>query len=798
MDVKVSLRWLSALLDGAKLDAADVALALTRAGLEVESTKKLGDFSGVVVAEVRGKRPHPDAQKLTLVDVWDGATTTQVVCGAPNVPEVGHKVLWARPGARLPLGPGGAAVEIQPKKVRGIESPGMLCAEDELGLGESHEGIIVTVPGDPLRPGEDASAALALPDEILDVAVGPNRPDCLGHVGVAREIAARLGRAFAAPSGADPTRGTVAVEIADPEACPRYHATVLEGVAIGPSPLALRVRLQALGVRAISNVVDVTNLVMLERAQPLHAFDLDTLPGAKVRVRRARADEMLETLDGIVRELVPADLLICDGADRPIALAGVMGGKATEVTAKTTRVLLECAAFDPTVIRATAKRFGLPSEASHRFERGVDPNGVASVAQAAAGELVARAGGQVVARADVYARRIEPARIALRAARTRAVTGLADATAERQAAHLRAIGLGVALDGDTLRVEVPTFRPDLTREVDLIEEIARLEGYERIPTTIPPLRTAPPELKHRLADRARDLMNALGLDEAITYAFGAPRDFAAFELPPPRDGALRLANPLRDELSAMRTTLLPGLLRAAARNLARGVPDVRLFELGHVFAASASGPLPDERGHIAAVLVGRRDGWLKAGDPVDVFDVRGVVDELLRGLGHAAGVEPSTVGWLHPGVQGEVRVGDRVLGHVGELHPRLAAHFEVEARALVFELELGALPPAPKRAPRPIPRHPAVERDISFFIDEAVTAARIEGIVRGLGEPLLVEVLPREDYRARPQVPAGKKSMLWSLVYRASDRTLTDAEVRAADERIVAALASQLGAQARA
>jgi phenylalanyl-tRNA synthetase beta chain len=797
--VKISIRWLEE-MTGRTLDAASVADQLTRAGLEVESRKKLGDFSGVIVAEVRAKKPHPDAAKLTLVDVWDGQHVTQVVCGAPNVPAAGHKVLWARPGAKLPMGEGGAHIDIAAKAVRGIESPGMLCAEDELGLGESHAGIIVIHPDDPLTPGQDAAKALSLPDDILELAIGPNRPDCLSHKGIAQELGTRstppTSGNQAAPGG-DP-KSAIAIELRDPAGCPRYHASVFAPVAVGPSPLATRLRLEALGVRAISNVVDVTNLVMLELGQPQHAFDLDTLPGPQIIVRRAKAGEKLETLDGVTRDLIAADLLICDGNDRPIALAGVMGGKATEVTDGTKRILLECASFAPGAIRATAKRLGLPSEASRRFERGVDQNVVPSAFDAAARRLIA-GGAKLVAAHDEEARPAEPLQLTLRASRTRALSGLDDLPATRQAELLSSIGIAAVIEGDTLRCTIPTSRPDLTREVDLIEEVLRLEGFDRVPTTVPPLRSAPPELKHRLADRARDLLVGLGLDEAVTYAFVAPRELAALQLPAPHDRTLRLANPLRDEQSTLRTSLLPGLVRAAARNIARGVADVRLFEVGHVFLPARTGKdgLPEERRHVALLLCGARDGWLKGGEPLDYFDLRGLCDELTLGLGHPLTVRSSVAPWLHPGVQGALHRGDDAVGHLGELHPRVAAAFDLPVRALVLELDLSSLPPVPPPPLRPIPRFPQVERDVSFLVDAARSAAEIAALIASMKEALLVDVRPREDYRDPSHVPAGKKSMLWSFVYQAADRTLTDAEVRAAHDKLVAALSERLALQLR-
>ena len=749
-----------------------------------------------------GRSPHPNANKLTLVDVFDGATTTQVVCGAPNVPEVGWKVLWARPGALLPMGEGGAHVTARGEDRSRRRCLRACCAQRTSSVsGSRHAGIITIAPSDPLRGrGRRREGKLGFPDEILELNVTPNRADCLGHVGVARELAAVLhGKQLPRRSDATlPASGDVRVELVD--GCPRYCAIVLDGTTIADSSLIVRLRLAALGVRAISNVVDVTNLALLLHGQPMHAFDLDRLPSSAIKVRRARAGEKLTTLDDQVRELDAADLVICDGNDRAIALAGVMGGKETEVSATTKRVLLEVAAFDSTSVRRTAKRLGLQSEASHRFERGVDANGVADAAEMAASAIARFSGAQRTAVRDEYPNVVAPTHLVLRAERTRKVTGLALGVG-RQADLLRSLDLDVTIDGDTLRVIVPTFRPDLTREIDLVEEILRLEGYDNVPLTIPALRSAPPELKHRLADRARDLFTALGFDEAITYAFVAPRELDALHLPAPRDRALRIANPLREEQSAMRTSLLPGLVRAAARNVAHGVPDVRLFEVGHTFVPrgpETTETLPEEHNHVAAIWVGARDGWMKGGEPADYFDLRGVVEEVARGLQLTLDVAPSPQGhsipWLHPGVQGALVVGETTVGHLGELHPHVARTLELHERALVVELSLSALPRSTQPALRAIPRFPAVTRDASFLIDAARSSAEIGRAIAALSIPLLVDAAPLEDYRDPQHVPQDKKSMLWSFTYRAPDRTLTDAEVKKAHEQLTAALGSLGGA----
>ena len=793
--MKVSLAWLRELVD-APLDADDVAQRLTLAGLEVEARDKFAALSGVVVARVVGKRPHPDAAKLTLVDVDDGSgTATQVVCGAPNVPAPGGLVLWARPGAKLPSG-----VVLGEKPVRGIVSPGMLCAEDELGLGTSHAGIVILQPEDGLVPGDDFAAKLGLPDEIWELNVTPNRPDALGHVGVAREVAALIGakltlpRAVPLPPGGVPAK----VELVDAEGCPRYCGLVVEGVRVRPSPLWARVRLQALGVRPISNVVDATNLTMLLYSQPLHAFDLDRLAGGGVVIRRAQPNEPIVTLDGQKRELTADDVAICD-TNGPVAVAGVMGGAGSEVSDGTTRLLLESAHFSPSRVRRTAKRLGLHTEAAHRFERGTDPNACADVARHLAATIVALAGGKVTsALADAYPRPVTPKTLELRPARTEALLGTT-VTRDRQAALLAAIGLDTVDEGaGHIRVTIPTFRPDLSREVDLIEEIARLHGYDRVAPTLPRLDEPPGpmrDLDDARNDAARDALRGLGLDEVVTYGFVGPhhgRPFLDGDLP-----HVRIANPLREEQSVMRRSLLPGLCLALQRNLLRGNTDVRIFEVGAVFLPAPGRELPDERWCAAGLLHGAADGWLKPGAALDFFDAKGVVEELLGALGHAPRFEAGgRAPGLHPNIQALVYVGAAKVGLVGELHPEAARALGVQGRPLLCELDLQALPPVAPVAVAELPRFPSVTRDLSFFVDEAVSAARIRGLVERLRAPLCVDVRVLEDYRGEKR-PAGKKGMLWSFTYRAPDRTLTDTEVQMLHDELVTRLGAELSLDLR-
>lgn len=816
--MKVSLNWIRELCGGA-FDADTAARRLTMAGLEVEGRHVFGNFAGVVVARVVGKRPHPDAAKLTLVDVDAGdgqGKPTQVVCGASNVPDAGGLVCWARPGARVPMGEGGALVTLGEKAVRGIVSPGMLCAEDELGLGTSHAGILI-LDGS-FAPGQDLAHALGLPDEIWELNVTPNRPDWLGHIGVARELTALSDlplktdvSVLGYKTDIDVTLERAPIAIDDAEGCPRLASLAIDGVTVRPSPLAIRLRLQSLGVRAISNVVDATNLLLLGFGQPLHAYDRDKLRGGGIRARRARPGESIVTLDEQTRALTAEDLVIADEAGA-VGIAGVMGGAGSEVATGTTRLLLEAAHFSPGAVRRTARRLGLHTEAAHRFERGTDPALPPLVVERLAGLIVSLAGGKVTsALTDVVARPIAPAQVTLRPARTQMIIG-APIDRARQKSLLQSIGLDVLDEGESLRCIVPTFRPDLTREIDLVEEIARLHGYENIPATLPRLHAAPGPLRaadELRLDATRDALRALGLDELMTYSFVAPSQLGRLAHHEAAPGEpLKLHNPMGEERSVLRTSLVPGLTAALARNLDRGVAEVRGFEVGAVFlprASAAEGPLPVERWHAAAILYGRAagqgDAWLKPGAPLDFFDVKGVVEELGAALGVTLTFSPpsSPRAWLHPKVQAEVRAANAdsgaLVGAVGELHPSFAQAYAIAPapglRPLAFELDLQALPPpAPLRA-HELPRFPSVTRDVSFLVDAGVTAADIRAAIDEVAEPLRFDVRVLEDYRDA-RLPPGKKGMLWSIVYRAPDRTLTDDDVQRAHAPLVARLTERL------
>ncbi len=825
--MKILWSWLLELCDLDRVPTVDEgARALTRGGLEIESMTNLGaGFTGVIVAEVVAKRPHPQADKLTLVDVITdrGGTATTVVCGAANVPEPGGKVLWAQIGATLPGG-----ITLSPKPVKGIVSPGMLCAEDELGLGDDHAGIIVLEAGDRTPLGAPAQRALFVDDWVLEVKAPANRGDVLGHLGVARELACILRGKLVLPDvdlGAYQGPGTMmtTVEIVDPDACPRYLARELAGLAVRPSPRRIAQRLRSVGVRPISNLVDATNYVMFELGQPLHAFDAATLTTGVIRVGHAGDGEKFATLDGTERTLVPGDLVIRDGA-RAIALAGVMGGRDSEVTATTTRVLLESASFAPLLVRRTARRLGLHSEASHRYERGVDPELAALASARAARLLCEHGGGHVVGEAvDAYPKRRTVQPIRVRLDRVATITGVPlDAATCTDA--LERLGCAVTAEFATpitgpgndpqvpiaLAVTPPSVRTDVAREIDVIEEIIRIHGYEVVPSTLPVLRVAPGVRPADRADVVRVALAAAGLDEAITYAFQSVARNASLGLAAGdrRSQPIAIRNPMSADQAVMRTSLLPNLLGAVARNQSFGRPDVALFEVGNVFlrrgeSVSEAPPheLADEPIWAAGILAGRRPGHLGHGAPWDALDAKGFALLAIRAVAGelVVRVRAAKVAYLHPGITGElVEVGhdDATLGWFGEVHPAVRARLGVDGPCFAFEVELSHLRQRGPAQMRAIPRFPGSARDVSLLVGEAIPAARVEAVIAAVADPLVDSVRLLEDYRD-PKLPPGTKSMLWSIGYRALDRTLTDVEIEKAHEAIAARLVVDVPATRR-
>ena len=843
--MRVSIAWLSELVELPKgITAFELAAKITSAGLEVEAVEDLSaQTKGVVVARVAKFVPHPNADKLRVVTIEAGSSPIQVVCGASNFVE-GDYVALAPPGTVLPGGQ-----KIEATTIRGVESAGMLCSERELGLSTKHEGII-RFTADELQVGVGAPVARALSrdDVVLVVGVTPNRADALSHLGVAREVAAVLRTRLkaAAPTCAErggPVDALAAVTIEDVEGCPRYACRVIEGLTIGDSPGWLQARLAAVGVRSVNNVVDVTNYVMMERGIPLHAFDHEKLAKAvqnraQIIVRKAKPAEILRTLDGKERILVEDDVVIAD-PEKPIALAGVMGGAETEVAPTTTRVLLECAAFHPGRVRKTARRLGLHSEASHRFERGTDPNGVQQAIDRAA-SLIAELGGGRVCRGvvDAYPKKIQPAVVKFRPKRAAALTGLPPKSVDEGAATKLLLSLGLEVegrDGEGVRFRVPTYRPDLTREVDLIEEVLRLVGYDAVPLTLPSRAGESASLfdarKHKVVEDARRALEAAGFDEAVNLAFVSPSKLEPFD---GGDDArrIRIQNPLGEELSVMRRSLLPALVENAALNHRRGNLDVRLYEHATVFVArnqQGRAPRVDdvdgppggdawaiERPRLAGVATGAAGarGFDRKPQAIDFFDVKGALEEMLASLGLPVGLygaattfrpAPDGYAFLHPGRRAAIGVtrgpGVVEIGVVGELHPDVVDRAGLKSRAVVFELDVDALASVVPDVPRAkaLPRFPAVRRDFALVLDEDVPAADLSAALADVeaARPLLEDVEIFDVYQGKG-IPAGKRSVAVSVLLRATDRTLTDDEVQAVAKALLDDARARFGAEVRA
>lgn len=844
--MKVSVAWLRALIPNfdssefASLDARGIAARLTGGGLEVEAIHKFGEgLEPVVLARVVGVRPHPSKSGLQLVTVDRGGPTQEVVCGAKNVPPPGGMVVLAPLGAHLPAANGGRGMTIAARAIGGVTSEGMLCSESELGIafaiskaaadddGHSDAGILV-LPDDFAAPGTPLRDAIpTVMDDILEIGVTPNRPDALGHVGVARELAAILALPWLPPSVSPVERNDdrptaavakVTIDEAAKARCPHYGAVAVFDLGIAASPLWIRYRLHALGVRSISNVVDVTNLVMLEYGHPLHAFDLDRLaPEAHpaIHVRLARDGEEVVTLDGETRKLVADDLVICDGGPdggKPVALAGVMGAGNSEISASTRRVLLECAYFDPRTVRRTSRRHGLHTESSHRFERGVDPAGVEAVL-AQAGSLTAHLARGALAKEPLHvvSSRPEKVSITFRHARLEQLLGMPVDRAEAQGI-LERLGCALTWTGDSATVLAPTHRPDLGREVDLIEEIARVIGMDRIPTIPPAIKPQPPRSEGTIERRARLVGRDLGLSEGVSFGFASPRELDVLGAPAP---VVRLQNPLGEERGVMRTSLLPGLLAGLRRSRNRGERRVRLFEVGARFLAGgpeAAKGLCDEVPSLAVVLGGPRDTWLGQGDDVDVWDAKGIALELVaRVSGAEASIQPLGEGerpkHLHP--RGAAAVfarsahgGEEVtqVGSFGPLHPDVVDALELDGPAMVIELDLRALAALGTPVPQfsPLPTVPASTRDLALEVDEPVVAGEVARALREGAGKLCSSVEVFDVYRGKG-VATGKKSVAFRLTYRDPNgaRTLTDAEIDAANQKALAATKG-LGATQRA
>lgn len=793
--MKVSVRWLHEFVDLPNDDAEHLDEVLNQLGLEVENWETIeAGFSGVIVAGVTGIVSHPNADKLRVVTLDIGTGSHTVVCGAWNFAE-GDVVAVAMPGAVLPGG-----FEVGERKIRGIDSPGMICSETEMGLGEDSEGILILEEGyAPL--GTDFASTLPYPDVVFDLEITPNRPDAMSIYGVARDLAAFYGLPLRAPKtdleeAGEPTSAVVRVD--DPGRCPRFTGREVRDLRIGPSPLWMRLRLRNAGMRPISNIVDVTNYVMLELGQPLHAFDLDRIPDQTLVIRRAAEGEHLTTLDSVDRALSSEDLLVA-GPTEGLALAGIMGGEGSEVGENTTRVLLEVAHFSAPHILLSGWRLGLRSEASARFERGVDPALPPIASARAAGLLAELAGGSIAPGfIDVYPTPAVPAVVDLPAGETGRLLGI-DIPAEQIVGILTRLGFAVEGEGP-FRATVPTYRPDVTRPADLVEEIARLFGYDNIPSTLPHGPGTGLSEMQRRTRLAKAAMVGAGYSEILSFSFIGPDAIDALGLPAddPRRAVVAVRNPLNEEQGLLRTSLLPGLLAALRINQTRHHPSPALFETGLVFF-TGSGDVPDQPQRLAFATIGPRPApsWSVDAGERDATDAVGVWETLASALGVEAAIRQASDPVFHPGRCGAVLASGVPVGVVGEIHPTVASRFEITGRVAAGEIDLDALLAADAGAGFRIPSAlPPVVFDLAFDLADAVAAAALVGTIEEAAGPLLESAVVFDVFTGAP-LDAGRKSLAVRLTIRDAKRTLTDEEVAPLREAVAGAVAERLGGRLR-
>ncbi|HHY90121.1 MAG TPA: phenylalanine--tRNA ligase subunit beta [Clostridiales bacterium] len=795
----VPLKWLKTYvdIDGMKIDELYEKFILS--GSNIEEIKELGkELDKVVVGKITEVRKHPNADKLLIAKVDVGNEVLQIVTGAPNIKE-GQYIPVVLDGGKLPGG-----VKIKKGKLRGEESCGMMCSAEELGIPDKvipihqRDGIYILDQAYPL--GSDIREALGWDDFVIEFEITPNRPDCLSMIGMAREAAAVFGKKVQYPEPKiESEHGNIhqyaSVEVKNTKDCKRYVARVITDVKVEPSPQWMQTRLMQAGVRPINNIVDVTNYVMLELGQPLHAFDLNTLEGQKIVVRNASDNEKFTTLDGVERTLDSSMLMICD-AKKPVGIAGVMGGLNSEITEETKTILLESANFYSDSIRSTSKKLGLRTEASSRFEKGVDPN-IALIAANRACELIEKLGaGRIVKGVlDIYPEPLQEKRISVRPERMNALLGT-DLSPQEMKDILERLEMKVEEAENQFLVTVPTFRADILEEVDFVEEIARIYGYDRLAMTLPKGNEQGAKTNGQIIeDNVKDILNGLGLNEILTYSFVSPKSLDLIRVPQDSflRNAIKLLNPLGEETSIMRTTLIPNMMEVLARNVHRNVENVKAFELGAVFIPKSL-PIEDLPIEKKMLLLGMY------GEGNDFYALKGVVEELLQNL-NIFGCEyiPESNHYaFHPGRCANIIWKNHVLGVIGEIHPDIAENYDIDKRVYIGEIDFNILMQLARmdRVYKPLPKYPAIIRDIALIVKDEIYAKQIEDIIKENGEGVLEKIELFDVYKGK-QVPEGHKSIAYSLTYRAEDRTLTDDEVSSIHQKIVQALETELDARLR-
>ncbi len=798
--MRVSLKWLRDYVN-ISLPAQELADKLTMAGFEVGAIETLGrDWENVFVGQIIALDKHPNAERLMLATVDLGQERLTVISGAPNL-RIGDKVPLARAGAQLIDAHTDNLIVLKPAKIRGILSQGMACSEKELGISDDHTGIMILPQDAPV--GLPLSQYLG--DAIFDIKVTPNRPDCLSMLGIAREVAALTGQTARFPEVSYEQQGPaieqmVTVEIAEPELCPRYCAGLVTDVRAEPSPPWLQQRLLAAGMRPINNIVDITNYVLMEYGQPLHAFDCHKLEGSRIIVRRAQDGESLTTLDGVERVLDGDMLVIADGQEA-VAIAGVMGGAGSEVTEETSVILLESANFKGASVRRTSTELRLRTESSARFEKGLSPE-LPPLALSRAIQLMTQLSGGKVARGiiDLYPGKSEREPILLSKSRVEKVLGI-ELSMERITEVLSWLGFHCELlSPSELLVTVPYWRTDVTLVDDLAEEVARIIGYDEIPIVMPSgeLPRPQPAPILSLKEKIGDILIGCGLQEVITYSLTSRAMLERVDPEWQLGHPLLVANPLTEEQECLRTTLRANLLATFAANEKRWEGGIRLFEIGRIYLPREN-DLPEEREVLAAILGGPRGerSWLKGEGVLDFFDAKGILGTLFTRLGADVRFEPAEAPMLLPGRTARIAIGDEVIGLVGELHPKVAKSFDISAQPVsLFEVDIDKLAPFTTQALhyRPLPRFPSTVRDIALVVDAELPAKRVLEVIQSF--PLVSQVTLFDLYRGE-QVPPGKKSLAFSICYQSSTQTLTDEEVNKTQQELLDRLKQELGATLR-
>lgn len=795
--MKLPMSWLSDYTDIEGISPKEYADKLTMTGSKVEGVEYLGaELDKVVAGKVLSCEMHPDSDHLhvCMVDVGEGEPL-QIVCGAPNVAE-GQMVPVALNGAVLPGG-----VKIKKGKLRGVVSNGMICSHEEMGISESLLGYepeygILVLPDD-VKPGTDVKDLYGLNENVVEFEITSNRPDCFSIIGLARETAVSFKKSFKIPEvtfheTSDKITDKLSIDVQDKDKCLRYTSRMIKNVKIGPSPKWMRERLEACGIRSINNMVDITNYVLLEYGQPMHAFDLRHLEGGKIIVRRANDGEMIKTLDEQDRKLTSDDLVICD-AVKPVAIAGVMGGFNSEIKPDTTEVAFESATFDAASVRLTAQRVGLRTEASSRYEKGLDYNNTVPAIERAC-QLVEELGcGEVVGGAiDVIGNVKDAQPIMFRPEKINAFLGT-DISTDEMVEILTS--LEVKIDMENMMLTPPSFRPDLVAEADIAEEIARFHGYDIIPTTLLSGESVigMKNKEQKVEDKINELLTAQGMSEIYTYTFVSPSIFDKLNIPAesPLRNTVKITNPLGEDTSVMRTTTIASMMEVLARNYNYRTTSAKMFETAKIFIPTEAGKLPEEPVIITLGMYGEN---------ADFFTIKGVCEVLFEQL-HIDGVSYIAVTdnpTYHPGRCAEIKVGNKILGTIGEIHPSVSRKFGIDTECYVGELNLENILATMNDDVKyhHLPKYPAVTRDFSILLDKITPVAEIEAVIRKAAGKLL-DKLELSDVYEGHQIPEGKKSVMYKAAFRADDRSLTGEEADNLHDKIVKKLENALGAQLR-